>query len=96
MCPTSVAAGTAPLSVTVSSGATLFQTTYEAGSVPIERDEAGVAVLRVASDQVDLASLGDGDATIRVQLRSGLYRAEHVRRWHAAAGGLVPVVEGAS
>ncbi len=81
-----------PLTVTLSSGATLARVEYASGSVPLEADASGRAVLHVTADAVDVAALGAGDATIRVQLESGLYRAEHVRRWHGDAAGLAPVV----
>ena len=89
--PQDLAAGAADLTVVVSSGAELFRATYPAGSVPLELDDAGAGVLHVTSDTVDLASLGKGDVTVRVRLESGLYRAEHVRRWQATDRGLAPV-----
>jgi len=67
---------------------------YAAGEVPLESDASGRTVLRVVSDEADVSSLGAGDATLRVQLESGAYRAEHVRRWRGDAAGLAPVAGG--
>ena len=94
--PDDVVRGEAPLTVTLSSGGTLARVEYAAGSVPLEPDESGRTVLHVIADGVGVASLGIGDATIRVQLESGLYRTEHVRRWRASDTGLAPAEGGAA
>ncbi|MBY0276800.1 DUF3604 domain-containing protein, partial [Candidatus Binatia bacterium] len=93
--PDTVVRGEAPLALTLSSGATLVRIEYPAGGVPLETDATGRTVLHVVSDEVDLSALGTGAATIRVQLESGLYRAEHVRRWQGDDVRLAPVAEGA-
>jgi len=89
--PEKLVQGELPLTVTIDSGSELFRVTYPPGSVPIEFDAAGYLGLRVTSEAIDLASLGAGDPTIRVRLESGLYRAEHVRRWRASDDGIAPV-----
>jgi hypothetical protein len=88
--PADVAQGTAPLTITLSSGATLLRASYAAGDVPLEVDARGRTVLHVTADDVDLSALGSGDVTVRVQLESGAYRAEHVRRWRGDDAGLAP------
>jgi hypothetical protein len=89
--PEALVAGELPLTVVVEGAGELFRTTYEAGSVPLEGEPQAGLVLRVAADRLDLASLGTGDASLRIRLASGLYRAEHVRRWRARDGVLAPV-----
>ena len=92
--PGEVLQGAAPLTVTVSSGAVVARVAYAAGAVPLAEDVSGRTVLRVLSDEADLSALGAGDATLRVQLESGAYRAEHVRRWRGDDAGLSPVAGG--
>ena len=89
--PDDVVQGAAPLTVTLSSGAVVARVAYAAGEAPLEADASGRTVLHVVSDEVDVAALGDGDATLRLQLESGAYRAEHVRRWRGDDAGLAPV-----
>jgi hypothetical protein len=92
--PDDVLQGAAPLTVTLSSGTVVARVAYAAGEVPLEEDGSGRTVLRVVSDQTDVSSLGAGDATLHVQLESGAYRAEHVRRWRGDDAGLAPVTGG--
>jgi len=92
--PDDVVQGAAPLTVTLSSGVVIARVAYAAGEVPLESDASGRTVLRVVSDEADVSSLGDGDATLRVQLESGAYRVEHVRRWRGDAAGLAPFAGG--
>jgi hypothetical protein len=88
--PDALAAGQADLTVVVSSGAELLRVTYAAGNVPLTVDDSGAGLLHVTSDAVDLSQLGTGDASVQIRLESGLYRAEHVRRWQASDGTLAP------
>jgi len=86
--PGALVAGELPLTVIVEGAGELFRATYAAGGVPLEGDPADGVVLRVVAGDLDLARLGTGDASLRIRLESGPYRAEHVRRWRAADGVL--------
>ncbi len=87
--PDVVAQGTVPLTLIVEGAGELMRLSWPAGDAPLERDAEGRSVLHVTADGIDRETLGEGDATLRLRLESGLYRAEHRRRWHAREGELV-------